>query len=97
MLSSHLDFDVRSFNLHLHFIHDSKTIQTVIEQEHKSILLFGIYMSTYLLTELSPSWEAANFAAIQELLSILWNLKVHYRVHKSPPLFPSQYHPILSL
>jgi hypothetical protein len=43
---------------------------------------------TYLLTELSPSWEAANCATIQELSSILWNPKVHYRVHKSPPLVP---------
>jgi hypothetical protein len=28
--------------------------------------------------ELSPSWDAANFAAAQELPNILWNLKVHY-------------------
>jgi hypothetical protein len=32
---------------------------------------------TYLLAELSPSWEAANCVAPQELPSILWNPKVH--------------------
>jgi hypothetical protein len=29
--------------------------------------------------ELSPSSEAANCAATQELPSIFWNWKVHYR------------------
>jgi hypothetical protein len=71
-----------------------------------SILLVAfsseIYLRTYLLTELSPSWGAANCAATQELPSISRNPKVHHRDHKSPPLVPilSQIdpaHTILSL
>jgi len=35
-----------------------------------------------------PSWEANRFAASQEIPHILWNQKVHYRVHKFPSTFP---------
>jgi hypothetical protein len=54
------------------------------------------YLLTYLLTELSPSWEADNCAATQELPGILRNPKVHQHVHKSPPLVPilSQIEPV---
>jgi hypothetical protein len=36
--------------------------------------------ATHSLMELSPSWEAANCAATQEILIILWNPK--NRMHK---------------
>jgi hypothetical protein len=38
--------------------------------------------------EQSPSWEAKSRSASQEILCLLWNPKVYYRVHKNQPLFP---------
>jgi hypothetical protein len=61
------------------------------------LVLFAKCYLTYLLTELSPSWEAANCAAIQEIPS---NFK--YSQEPSTGPYPEQvrsspYHPIQSL
>jgi len=42
-----------------------------------------IIVVTYHFIRQSPSWEATRFSASKEISRILWNPKVHYRMHRA--------------
>ena len=54
------------------------------------------YLLTRLLRGAESFWEASRSAASQEISRILWNPKVHCRIHKCPPPVPilSQLDPV---
>jgi hypothetical protein len=56
-----------------------------------SILAYIVFRTLDLIINpmgLSRILEAVSYSTTEEFLNILWNPKVHDRVHKGPPLVP---------
>jgi hypothetical protein len=68
----------------------SDTQFSLVTTLHREFVIRGYKVLTFITysMEQTPSWEANQFAASQEIPCMLWNPKVHYRIHKCPPPVP---------
>jgi hypothetical protein len=99
-------------NIHMHFRENLNShiinvklfkMQDTLGRFYR-VLTMIYYLLTYLCTELSPSWEAANCAAIQEIPSNFKEPERSSPYSQGPstgpypePVRSSPHHPILSL
>jgi len=75
---------------HLQSVFGNDTNQKIIIKFRKFMLQLCYCNWLTKPLEQSPSWEANSRSASQEISFPLhlWSQKIHYRVHKSPSLFP---------
>jgi len=74
----------------LDFVYCTENMNYLLTHSHTYLL---IYLLTYSMEQRS-SWEVNGSPASQEIPRVLWNPKVHYRIHKPPVPILTQFDPV---